>query len=474
MKKQIVLLLLFCTTLCFAQKDIFHKFKRNSYWFYALGLKSAGNNKAILFTIDNYFNSPLDSIASTIYKVDYCGEIDTTITVTMPDYNKIMFFDLIYTDSTYIFMATATDIIQNRSYFLTIKSDVNLQGFEIIDSMEIDYPHFGLIYHNTIINENTLNHELVFTIGLGFNKEKEAVHVEINPIGKIKNLTVLNLSDHYFYDHYYNSSLKKHYIISGSLLYVLDEDFNLISETDIYVKLNNIDKFNFDYRIIFGSDDYVTLIGRWPDSRICYSYKVKIKESGTFDPLEYNPNIFPMQKTYVLRKQYNKDKIVISYSTDDLDTPSDVPNANYLWEIDKSGTISKEYKIQDNIKRSLEITDIDADGNLLGTGYEYKDDNNIFFILTEDNRFLVNSEDTKGNNPSFKLFPNPVNQLLTIGNPDQFEHNASIYSIDGFKTKVELNNGSVDVSHLLPGLYFLELTLVSSQSSLKRKFMKVD
>jgi hypothetical protein len=248
----------------------------------------------------------------------------------------------------------------------------------------------------------------------------------------------------------------------------------LISETDIYVKLNNIDKFNFDYRIIFGSDDYVTLIGRWPDSRICYSYKVKIKESGTFDPLEYNPNIFPMQKTYVLRKQYNKDKIVISYSTDDLDTPSDVPNANYLWEIDKSGTISKEYKIQDNIKRSLEITDIDADGNLLGTGYEYKDDNNIFFILTEDNRFLVNSEDTKGNNPSFKLFPNPVNQLLTIGNPDQFEHNASIYSIDGFKTKVELNNGSVDVSHLLPGLYFLELTLVSSQSSLKRKFMKVD
>lgn len=455
------------------QKDVFHKYERNSFWYYPLGLKSAGNNKAILFTIDNYFNSPLDSIASTLYKVDYCGDINKTITVTLPDYDKIMFFDVMYPDSTYIFLATATNIIQNKSYFLTVKSNVNLQGFEIIDSVEIDYPHFGSYQYNSIKNENNNNLEIVFTIGLGYNLEKSAVFSSISPSGHIKTFKTLDLSNHFVNDHYYNSEIKKHFIMSSETIFELDQNYDVINETKIYVMVGEVKKYNFDYRIIFASNSQVVLVGRWPFTAETYIYVVKLNGHGTFEVIGYYPNVFPEEKTYVLRKQYNKDKIVISYSTDDLDTPNDVPNKNYLWEIDKNGNISKQYKIEDDIKRSIEITDIDSEGYLLGTGYEYLEDSNIFFILKDDSKFLVNSQELNNNDLSLDIFPNPSSQFINIMNAHLFEHHAYIYTFDGIKCRVSVTDGLINVSHLQPNMYILELITISSQIPIKRKFIKV-
>lgn len=468
-----VFLSITCMYTSIAQNDFIHEFPKVESPSYSLGIKSVGDEKAVIFVVDDYFTSFSENINTKIIKVDYDGEVITDEFVNLPDYYNITVFDAIYTDTSYIFMATVSDVATRNAYFVTMKSTKDLNDFSIIDKSPIDYPHFGLMYYNTIFNENTLTHDLVFTIGFGFYKERAAMYVAIDGQGNIQQLKVIDIDDHLLYDHYYNQALNRHYISSSSYVYELDEAFNLIKETNIFVKLGETSKFNFDQRILFASDTEIHLVGRWPDRRKPYIYKIKTYPDGTFDPILYDETFFPEARSYLLSKQYTKDKTIISYSTDLLDTDDNTPNTTFLWELGDNITKEHQYRIEDGTKKVLIITDIDEDGNMLGYGSEYGSNKSVFFILSEDNSFLVNNIEidlpTKPN-----IYPNPTSHFINIDDATRFDKNVSLISISGHMHHLIIQESQIDVSTLSAGIYIIALTEATTGKVYRQKIIKID
>jgi len=456
-----------------AQNDFIHEFPTVSNPAYSLGIKNVGDKEAIIFVVDDYFVPNSENIKSKLIKVNYDGEVIKSVDMDLAGYYNITVFDVLYTDSSYIFMATVSDVLTKSAYFLTIKSTKDLTDFSVTDQSPIDYPHFGLLFYNTIFNENTSTYDLVFTIGFGFYKERAAMYVAVDPKGKIKQLKVIDIDDHLLYDHYYNQSLKRHYISSSSYVYELDENLNLIKETNIFVKLGDTRKFNFDQRILFASDTEIHLVGKWPGRNKAYIYQVKTNPDGTFEPILYDEEFFPDARSHLLTKQYTKDKTIISYSTDLLDTDDNIPNTTFLWELGENITKERQYRIEDGTKKDLIITDIDEDGNMLGYGTEYASRKSIFFVLKEDNSFLVNNIDIDlPTNPN--IYPNPSSHYITIDNAAQYDNNVQLTSISGRMYNLIIQDSNIDVSTQPAGLYIIALTDTSSGKVYRQKIIKVD
>ncbi|HMU05955.1 MAG TPA: T9SS type A sorting domain-containing protein, partial [Saprospiraceae bacterium] len=368
---------------------------------------------------------------------------------------------------------TVSDVVTRSSYFVTVMSTKDLNDFSIIDKSPIDYPHFGLLFYNTIFNENTSTYDLVFTLGFGFENEREAMYVAIDARGEIQQLKVINIDDHLLYDHYYNQTLKRHYISSSSYVYELDEAFNLIKETNIFVTLGETRKFNFDQRILFASDTEIHLVGRWSDRRKPYIYKIQTNLDGTFESILYDEAFFPEVRSYVLTKQYTKDKTIVSYSTDLLDTNENTPNTTFLWELGENISKERQYRIEDGTKKVLIITDIDEEGNMLGYGSEYGTNKSIFFILSEDNSFLVNNiEIDFQTKPT--IYPNPSSQIINIEEADKYNKNVVFTSISGHIRPLIIQDGQIDVSTLSTGLYIIALTDATSGKVYRQKIIKID
>lgn len=87
--------------------------------------------------------------------------------------------------------------------------------------------------------------------------------------------------------------------------------------------------------------------------------------------------------------------------------------------------------------------------------------NNCDVILNTENHQLS----------SLKLFPNPVKDILTIQNTENIT--IKIYSIKGslLKTSTSKNNLEIDLSSFSSGIYFLEISNLTSKQ--RRKFIKI-
>lgn len=145
----------------------------------------------------------------------------------------------------------------------------------------------------------------------------------------------------------------------------------------------------------------------------------------------------------------------------------DLPNSDF-------GLTSKnEYRIEDGTKKVLIITYIDEDGNMLGYGSEYGSNKSVFFILSEDNSFLVNNiEIDLPIKPN--IYPNPSSHYITIDDATRFDKWVALTSISGHVQQLIIQDGQIDVSTLSDGIYILALTETTSGKVYRQKVIKID
>jgi hypothetical protein len=114
---------------------------------------------------------------------------------------------------------------------------------------------------------------------------------------------------------------------------------------------------------------------------------------------------------------------------------------------------------------SVFASDIDNDGDIdfFATGRDYND---VYWYENNSNQLSI-SENTKIN---FKVYPNPVHKVLNIQSEAQV-HNIEIYNSIGQRLLMQLNKKTFDVSELKSGIYFLKIEDNSGNFKIK-KFVK--
>ena len=87
----------------------------------------------------------------------------------------------------------------------------------------------------------------------------------------------------------------------------------------------------------------------------------------------------------------------------------------------------------------------------------------------ENERILTNIE-SKINIPEVLLYPNPVTGMLNIRIDDDLNHEIMMFNITGqlLLTWNIWNSTSIDVSHLSPGVYFLNFDRLITKKIVKR------
>lgn len=94
-----------------------------------------------------------------------------------------------------------------------------------------------------------------------------------------------------------------------------------------------------------------------------------------------------------------------------------------------------------------------SDGAITRDGFYYDDLN--FSVIT-DEALQVETVDL---NAAFKLFPNPVKDILTVRTTLP-SYSSIVYNVLGkevLRSKKQQGNAFIDYSSLTPGIYFLEL-----------------
>ena len=185
--------------------------------------------------------------------------------------------------------------------------------------------------------------------------------------------------------------------------------------------------------------------------------------------------IFIDKRFYVPRKKISREgKIIISSSTDLLDTNNETSNEVFFWELDQDGNILKTYKFTDENKINLEITDIDLKGNLLGLGYEYANDRNFFVILGENSSFLSNVGNVENGWKDLLVYPNPASDEILIKSEANLT-SVKIFDIFGREVFCSMNLQpyaiSIDIRNLVAGSYHLLLS--DGNLSTYKKFIKL-
>lgn len=447
---------LFCISI-YSQKDVLHTFQTVSDDSFTVSFKSMEDNKAIIFTVGNYNNNIVD-IESYLTKVDYCGEIDVFTKVAITEYTRIMLFDGVKNNDKYTFVGTALSQVDGYSYLITISSSLDLSFMEVVDTRKVNYLFVTNTDHNSTKDINSGLNYLVFNLSNNYTGAKEALILSYSNTGVIEYLTDLDLEDIYITEYYYNANIKKHFIMSGSLVTVLNQQFEIINSYDIYVKLDDKKIYNIEYKILYADSDKAVLVGRWGNTRQLYTYTIGFN-GAEFLPGEYRSDVFPEIKSYVLRKKINQNnKIIISVSTDELDTSRDVPNINYFWQMDEDGNIIKTYQIKDSYKKSMRISHIDSNGNMLAIGYEYLPERNIFAIFDDESAFVVGVDDTQENEKSFKIFPNPASDYILLPNTISTNQVHIFNNLGQLLNKITINSDDdkkIKIDHLPSGQYFV-------------------
>ncbi len=436
-------------------------YERESSDAFTIGFKSMEDGKAIIFSIDQFSGSQPINLATYLTKVDYCGDIDVYTKAEVSGYKRLMFFDGVNNGNGYTFVATGINNLDGQSYLVTVSSPLDLSSFEVIERTTIDYLFISSIDYHSIMDPNTELNYVAFSVSNNYSSDRAIMMLSYNTDGIIEKLSSIEVEDVSLYDYYYNASSQTHYLMSGSTITILNNAFEVIKDYDIYVQLDDKKVFNFDYRILYADTSNVQLLGRWINTKSLYLYSVSF-EGNEIIPGDYDDTSFPDIVTYVLRKKINQsNKVVVSVSTDELDTPVSVPNTNYFWELDQDGKILKTYKFKDEYKKNMRITDVDENGILLGVGYEYVPDKNIFVILNDESSFLVGNQDLKDNVNNFLVYPNPTDGIFFVSD-NLIDFSVQIFDLLGQEvyqvSLIENSEKRIDVSHLPAGQYHIIIT----------------
>ena len=133
------------------------------------------------------------------------------------------------------------------------------------------------------------------------------------------------------------------------------------------------------------------------------------------------------------------------------------PNTDNIYLISDNHTVA-DFRIIDKIS---------GISSLVGTLYRGFEYNDLYYswIAFDGTALGLNSVD----NLSFKIFPNPANNILTIQSKMPVE-NVKIYTAQGVLVN-EVFTNNIDLSGLSAGIYFVEVT-VDGKSATK-KFIKI-
>jgi len=474
MKLRFYLYFLLSSISLVAQKDAFHTFIVNGQNDGKMNIKSVDDSTALIFVFEDYSAIEPASYGTMLTKVDYCGEIIDIGKANVDGFSNVLLLDGHKFDNSFILAGTAINETDHLPYFVIVSANLELTHFEVIDSRKINFPAISSIDVFSSKDEVTEINNLVINISGNFFSVREAVFISYTDEGNILYLQPLVLDDNFVYDYYYNHEIKRHFIFSGSIITVLNEDREIIHTYDIYVKLNDIKYYNFEYKFLYADDKIVSLVGSWIARRELYTFKVEL-DGDSFKPGEYNDHVFPKKRYYDFRKHIGKEnKIIISSSTDILDTTNDVPNETFFWEFDKDGNILKTYIIPHNSKVNLGLRSIDSHGNLLGLGYEYANDRNFFVILGENNGYLSNVENADDGWKDLLVYPNPASDEIFIKSETNLT-SVKIYDIFGREVicsmHLQPNSISINIRNLAAGSYHILIN--DGNLSTHKQFIKM-
>lgn len=463
--------------ICFSsytQKDEFHTFMRSGMYDRSMNFISMEDSTALIFTVKNYDENVASNFETLLTKVDYCGEILEISSVEVIGFYNLVLIDGLKNNDNYTLVGTAINEADRLPYFVIVSATLDLTHFEVIDSRKINYPVITSIsVYSSKDTESNINN-LLITTSFDINTDKEVVFISYSDGGEILKLNTINLTDKLIYDYYYNQEDKLHFIFSGSILTIIDRDGEITHSYDIYVKLNDIKYHNFEYKILYADNKNVTLLGRWGSQRKLYTYTIFLN-GDDFVPGVYNQNIFADKRFYIPRKKISREgKIIVSSSTDLLDTNNETSNEVFFWELDKDGNIIKTYKFTNDNKIYLEITDIDLHGNLLGLGYEYANDRNFFVILSENNGYLSNVENDDDGWKDLLVYPNPASDEIFIKSEANLT-SVKIFDIFGREVFCSMNLQpyaiSIDIRNLAAGSY--NVLLNNGNLNTHKQFIKL-
>lgn len=120
---------------------------------------------------------------------------------------------------------------------------------------------------------------------------------------------------------------------------------------------------------------------------------------------------------------------------------------------------------------------VEIPAGLVVAGHQ-KDDHDQYrvtiLLLDREGRITTSTKDLPFEEDFYTVFPNPVDQFLHIQlNNDSVKGNVEIVNLDGrtvYKGLIE-DNLTVDVEHLIPGIYLLKMT-TGGMSSVKKVIVK--
>ncbi|PZU04864.1 MAG: hypothetical protein DI622_19670 [Chryseobacterium sp.] len=143
-------------------------------------------------------------------------------------------------------------------------------------------------------------------------------------------------------------------------------------------------------------------------------------------------------------------------------------NGNVIWQKSMGGSLG-------DFGQSMSQT---SDGGFIMTGYSYSNDGDVslhYGIPTYPDFWVVklgpevlSTNETKFENLS--IFPNPVADILNISGITS-DSSFEIYNAAGQKlTEGKIKNKTINVSHLLKGVYFIQIK--ENENTVKLKFIK--
>jgi len=427
---------------------------------YPITIREMEEGKAVIFNIENYFSVPPSNIKSYLTKVNFEGDSEIFTSIKLDLYENIMIFDGYYNNNNYIFLGLAYNIIENKNYFITLFSDIDLSTFSIIDKIEVEYPFFSSLDYS--IQYDSLKNIYYFPFSIGNRNliSLQDLFFVIDSKGQVVEYTVLNLRRTNIQDYHYSSDNEKHYITSSDNFTVLNSELDVVHSSNLQFYYNNEYIFLNQFRILHVESNNVTFIGRNNSNRKLYILNIEYYDNAGFKVLSFKEFNNSIGGHFLLRKVIGPDnKVFISSTIDALDTPDQVPNINYIWEINKSKNVEKTYELNHSFKTNIGLRDVGINNEMIGLGVEIVTNRKFYFVLNENNRFLVSTDEISSESAyKIKIYPNPTSQYITIETEIDENLSYSIYNINGIRIKTGdlYQHNTIEMESFTSGSYMIE------------------
>jgi len=260
--------------------------------------------------------------------------------------------------------------------------------------------------------------------------------------------------------------------ITGDSLFLIQLPDGVVKKLKIDKKYSSLDKYEFTYANIDGSDEYAVELDLKPfEEDNFYYYSLTNNQAidrepagNTWDLLftKYHAVGIPMPVTGVfsnvntgVAKYEHVTPDFVNWNMNDLDSTKNV--IGYNWKSFNMSTFS--YTINDSIVYFVQSTE----GNIYKihfTSFEGASTGNIEF--TSELISLNDIGDFNIDDEEFVLFPNPTSNNVNINGDFQNKTDVTIYNITGqrvyYNTVQNCNTTSIPVSDFNSGIYFVRIT----------------